>query len=146
MEDKDYLAALRRALDDGRMVIELDYAKLDHVDSPALVQAEKGWWVFGGLFGSLAAGWFADWHYGVGFAAIVAALYVTLGRRLINRRMRIRMRAQVMEDVVLWRKQWRLKGVTLVSGGERCASPDGNWIRFAIAHAAEGMSEAPPQA
>ncbi len=144
MEDKDYLAALRRALDDGRMQIELDYPKLDHVDSPVLVQAEKSWWVFGGLFGGLAAGWFVDWHYGVGFAVVVAALYLTLGRRLINLRMRKRMRAMIMEDVVLWRKQWRLKGVTLVHGEERCVSPEGNWIRFAMAHAAPEPAAPPP--
>ncbi len=134
MEDKDYLAALRQALDSGRLTLEMDFAKLDHVDSPVLVQAEKAWWVFGGLFGGLGLGYALDWHYGVGFAVLAALGYLVIGRRIMNERMRRRMRSLVMEDVVLWRKQWRLKGLALVVGDARCESPDGSWIRFAMAH------------
>jgi hypothetical protein len=136
MEDKDYLAALRRAFDDGWLRIEMDFGKLDHVDSPVLVQAEKAWWVFGGLFGALGLGWFVGWHYGVGFAVMIAALFLTVGRRLINQRIRKRLRSQMMEDIVQWRKQWRLQGLVLVIGGACCASPDGNWIRFAMTYLA----------
>jgi hypothetical protein len=134
MEDKDYLAALRQAFDDGRLKLDMDCAKLDHLDSPVLVQAEKAWWVFGGLFGGLGFGYVLDWHYGVGFALLVAIGYLFIGRRIMNARMRKRMRSLVMEDVALWRKQWRLKGLALVVGEARCESPDGSWVRFAMTH------------
>jgi hypothetical protein len=132
MEDKDYLAALRQAYDDGRLQVELDYGKLDHLDSPINVQAEKAWWIFGGLFGGIGLGYFFDWHYGVGFAAVIAALYVTLGKRIINRRMRARLRSMALEDIAVWRKLWRIRGVTLAVGEARCVAPDGNWVRFAM--------------
>ena len=134
MEDKDYLAALCQALDDGRLQIEMSFAKLDHVDSPVNVQAEKIWWVYGALFGGLALGWFVEWHAGVIFAVAVAVAYFFVGRRLILGRMRKRLRSPVMEDMALWRKQWRLPGLALVVGEARCKSPDGSWIRFAMAH------------
>lgn len=134
MEDKDYLAALRQALDDGRLTIDMNFGKLDHVDSPVNVQAEKAWWPFAALFGGVGFGWFVHWYYGVAFAAFVVALYYTVGRRIIVSRMRTRLRGQIMEDVTLWRKQWRLKGLTLVANGVRCESPDGSWIRFAMAN------------
>ncbi|HEY4134036.1 MAG TPA: hypothetical protein VGO34_02370 [Alphaproteobacteria bacterium] len=144
MEDTDYLAALRDALDGGRLRAELDYGKLDHVDSPLLVEAEKTWWIYGGLFGAIALGLLTDWRYGAGFAAVVVLLYVCVGRRIINRRMRERFRAQAMEDVVVWRKLWRLKGVTLVLGDARCQSPGDSWVRFAMAHFPSGApAEAP---
>jgi hypothetical protein len=136
MEDKDYLAALRQALDDGRLQIEMDVAKLDHVDSPVFVQAEKSWWVYAALFGGIALGWFVEWHAGVIFAVAVFALYFIVGRRIILTRMRQRLRKVIMEDLALWRKQWRLKGLVLVAGGARCESQDGSWIRFAMAHVA----------
>lgn len=134
MEDKDYLAALRQALDDGRLKIEMAFSKLDHVDSPVFVQAEKVWWVYAALFGGVALGWFVEWHIGVAFAVSVFALYFIVGRRIILARMQTRMRKQIMEDIALWRKQWRLKGLTLVVGEARCESPDGSWIRFAMAN------------
>lgn len=134
MEDKDYLAALRQAMDDGRLQIELTFAKLDHVDSPVNVQAEKLWWVYGALFGGVALGWFVEWHAGVAFAVVVAATYFFVGRRLILGRMRRRLRDHIMEDMALWRKQWRLPGLALMVGEARCESPDGSWIRFAMAH------------
>lgn len=145
MEDKDYLAALRTAFDEGRLTIDMEYGKLDHLDSPVNVQAEKAWWPLGGLFGSLALGWFFDWHYGVAFAAVIAILYYSVGRRIIGSRMRVRLRKEIMEDMLLWRKQWRLKGIALVIGDDRCASPDGNWIRFAMKHLT-GEDSAAPQA
>jgi hypothetical protein len=134
MEDKDYLAALRQALDDGRLKIELGFSKLDHVDSPVFVQAEKVWWVYAALFGGVALGWFVEWHAGVAFAVAVFALYFIVGRRIILGRIQKRMRHQIMEDIALWRKQWRLKGLTLVAGDARCESPDGSWIRFTMAN------------
>jgi hypothetical protein len=134
MEDKDYLAALDQALEDGRLQIELTFSKLDHMDSPVFVQAEKVWWVYVALFGGVALGWFVEWHAGVAFAAAVFVLYYVVGRRIILGRMRKRLHSLIMKDVVLWRRQWRLKGLVLVAGGARCESPDGSWIRFAMAH------------
>lgn len=132
MEDKDYFAALRQAYDDGRLQVEMDFGKLDHVDSPINVQSEKSRWVFGGMFGGLAVGYFVDWRYGVAFAATIAVLYLTLGRRLIAKRMRARLRSLALEDIAVWRKLWRIKGVTLAMGEARCAAPEGNWVRFVM--------------
>jgi len=134
MEDKDYLAALRQALDDGRLQIELVFSNLDHVDSPVFVQAEKVWWVYVALFGGLALGWFVEWHAGVAFAVAVFALYFLVGRRMILARIHKRLRSLIMKDIVLWRKQWRLKGLVLVADGARCESPNDSWIRFAMTH------------
>jgi hypothetical protein len=134
MEEKDYLVALRQAVDDGRVQIEMIFSKLDHIDSPVFVQAEKVWWVYAAMFGGIALGWFVEWHAGVAFAVAVFALYFLVGRRIILGRIRKRLRSLIMEDVVLWRKQWRLKGVILVAGDARCESPDGSWIRFVTAH------------
>ena len=134
MEDKDYLAALCQAVDDGYLQIEMVFSNLDHVDSPVFVQAEKSWWIYVALFGGLALGWFVEWHAGVAFAVAVFALYFLVGRRIILARIHRRMRSLIMKDIVLWRKQWRLKGLVLVADGARCESPNDSWIRFAMTH------------
>lgn len=151
MESSDYLTALRRAIDDGSVRAELDYGKLDHVDSPIVVQAEKTRWIYAIMALALAAGWFLGWGIGVAVALAGVLLYVVLGRRLIRKAMRQRFDRLALHDINQFRRLWRLPGVVLIRAqdGARCESPGGNWVRFMMAHLAvpeDAPGDAAPRA
>lgn len=147
MDTRDYLAALRRDIEAGAVRAELDFGKLDHIDSPLVVEAEKTRWLYVFLVACLAIGWFVAWQAGVAAAATCALLYATVVRRLLRTKMRRRFTETVLFDLDKFRKLWRLSGIVLVDDrtGARVESPGGNWIRFMMdrqAHADDGARAA----
>ena len=143
MEDTDLLEILRSAEADGRVIIGLDPRKLDHIDSPISIQAESTRWIYGLMAGVLVVWWFGGAYAAIGAIAAGALIYATIGRRQVERNVRRRFYSLAVTDIGVWRKLWRLEGITLSldSSGEACASPDGNWQRFVLDRLAPGAVE-----
>ncbi|MCH9053262.1 MAG: hypothetical protein IIA72_19755 [Proteobacteria bacterium] len=144
MEDTDLLEMLRAAAADGRVTIGLDLRKLDDVDSPISIQAESTRWIYGLMAVAILVWWLGGAYAGIGAIAAGALIYATVARRQVERNIRRRFHDRAISDIGTWRKLWRLEGITLSldsgsfnsgsldSGGEACASPDGNWQRFVL--------------
>ena len=143
MEDTDLLEMLRAAAADGRVTIGLDPRKLDDVDSPISIQAESTRWIYGLMAAALLLWWLEGAYAGVGAIAAGALIYATIGRRQVERNIRRRFYGLAITDIGVWRKLWRLEGITLSldSKGKACASPDGNWQRFVLDNLAPGAVE-----
>ena len=79
-------------------------------------------------------------YAGVGAIAAGALIYATIGRRQVERNIRRRFSGLAITDIGVWRKLWRLQGITLSCepSGAACASPDGNWQRFVLDNIAPG--------
>ncbi|MCH8095833.1 MAG: hypothetical protein IID53_01970 [Proteobacteria bacterium] len=140
MEDTDLLEMLRAAEADGRVTIGLDPRKLDDVDSPISIQAESTRWIYGLMAAALLVWWLGGAYAGVGAIAAGASIYATIGRRQVERNIRRRFYGLAITDIGVWRKLWRLQGITLSCepSGAACASPDGNWQRFVLDNIAPG--------
>jgi hypothetical protein len=139
--DTDLLAALKRLVEQGAVRLELDAAKLDHMDSPVSVQSESTRW-FAVLFvASGAAFWFGGWIGGG--AAIIAslALWFAWVRPGTHRRIAARVQERALKDTQTWRALWRFGGVKLVADNATCAAPNDNWMQFV-----RDRSPAPDQA
>ena len=143
MEDTDLLEMLRAAAADGRVTIGLDLRKLDDVDSPISIQAESTRWIYGLMAVAILVWWLGGAYAGIGAIAAGALIYATIARRQVERNIRRRFHDRAISDIGTWRKLWRLEGITLSfdSGGEACASPDGNWQRFVLDNLMTGAVE-----
>jgi hypothetical protein len=126
----ELLRVLRGLVESGKIRIELDFRRLDHMDSPAGIEADSNIWVYAGIPACALVFWqFGLWP-GAGAVALCIVLYFTAGRAYVHRRLRRRVYDEFLRDSELWRKLWRFGGVALVSGDGawRCAAPDGNWM------------------
>ena len=148
MEDTDLLEMLRSAEADGRVTIGLDPRKLDDVDSPISIQAESTRWIYGLMAAALFIWWLGGAYAGIGAIAAGALIYATIARRQVERNIRRRFYSLAITDIGVWRKLWRLEGITLActssagtKGAPVCSSPDGNWHRFVLDHIAPGAVE-----
>jgi hypothetical protein len=132
----ELLRALRDLVDSRTLRIELDFGRLDHMDSPVGVEADSNIMVYAGIPICALVFWQLGLWPGAASVALFVVLYFTLGRRYVRRRLARRVHDQALQDSELWRKLWRFGGVTLVPGeswGEgdaasRCTAPDGNWM------------------
>lgn len=130
----DLLRELRGLVERGEVRIELDFRRLDHMDSPVGVEADSNVWVYA----AIPVCGLVFWQFGVwpGAAAVAAslALYFTLGRTYVRSRLTRRVHERALQDSDLWRRLWRFGGVVLVDGkagggeAQRCAAPEGNWM------------------
>ena len=128
----ELLRALRGLVESGKIRIELDFRLLDHMDSPAGVEADSNIWVYAAVAGCALIFWqFGPW-LGAGAVAACLVLYFTAGRAYVHRRLTRRIYDQFLTDSELWRKLWRFGGVALVDGTgdgvSRCSAPEGNWM------------------
>jgi hypothetical protein len=124
------LRTLRGLIADGAVRLELDLARLDHIDSPVAVEADSNIWIYGGVLASGIVFWRAGLWPGIATVAAGLTLYVTAGRAYVRRRLRRRVEERALAESELWRRLWRFGGVALVerASGSRCAAPDGNWM------------------
>src|SRR5262245_11167895 len=109
--DTELLAALRAMIERGEVRLELDAAKLDHMDSPVSVQADSTRWFAALCVACGAAFWFGGWIVGVAALAASIALWFAWVRPGTHRRIRVRVRTVAMDDTQVWRKLWRFGGV-----------------------------------
>ena len=101
--DTELLAALREMIARGDVRLELDAAKLDHMDSPVSVQADSTRW-FALLFVACGgAFWFGGWIGGIAALAASIALWFAWVRPGTHRRIRARVRGVAMDDTLVWR-------------------------------------------
>jgi hypothetical protein len=139
--DRDLLVALRRLLEEGTVRLELDAAKLDHMDSPVSVQSESTRW-FAVLFVACgAAFWFGGWIGGAVAVVASLALWFAWVRPGTHRRITARVQEHALKDTQTWRTLWRFGGVKLIAGSATCAAPNDNWMQFV-----RDRSPAPDQA
>lgn len=136
MEDTDLLRMLDSAQREGRVTIQIDAQRLDHMDSPIAVDAESTRWIYGLAVLVAALWWYGGAEYGVRALIAAVVIYATLGRHLVERNLRRRFFATGIKDIITWRKLWRLKGITMShpASGAVCTSPEGNWQRFVLDH------------
>lgn len=134
MNERDLLRALRAAVADGRVSVDLDCRRLRHTDSPIAVEADHNRWLYGVLALGVAVGFGLGWKWGVAALVPGVAAYWTVGRPWIHRRMRARFLDTTLDMLVDFKKLWHLHGVTLrlEADGTACASPDGDWRRFVL--------------
>jgi hypothetical protein len=142
----DLLRALRGFVERGELRIELDFGRLDHMDSPVGVEADSNIWVYAGLPICALVFWQLGLWPGIAAVAVFVLLYFTAGRRYVRRRLTRRVYDEVLQDSEKWRKLWRFGGVALVRGeggaAARCTAPEGNWM--ALVRGMTASSEAPP--
>ncbi len=128
--DIELLSALHAMIERCDVRLELDAAKLDHMDSPVSVQSESTRW-FAMLFAACAiALWSGGWIAGVAASLASAAAWFGWVRPATRRRIAMRVHTAALRDVQLWRQLWRFGGVRLVAGDEQCAAPNNNWMQF----------------
>ena len=132
MEDTDYLRLIREAVLAGHIKPALDFAKLEHVDSPISVQADSNRWIYGLIVIVSAAAWFGGLWWGIGVAAAGATGWFSIGKRWHRQRMERRFYDLSLQHSEEWKKLWRMPGVTLTDTrtGAECVSPAGNWRGF----------------
>jgi hypothetical protein len=128
--DAELLRTLRAGVDEGRVRLEFDHRRLDHMDSPVAVQADSNIWIYAGILVTAAVWWRLGTRAGLAAAALSLLLYLAAGRRYVRRRVERRVREVALQDTAVWRKLWRFGGIALAADGERCAAPDGNWMEF----------------
>jgi hypothetical protein len=125
---------LRALLAQGRLRLELDLARLDHIDSPVAVEADSNIWVYGAIAVCAVAFWQGGTYPGLAAIAVGLALYFTAARRYVRRRLIRRVHERALGDGEIWRRLWGFGGVTLVEAGSgegsssRCVAPQGNWM------------------
>jgi hypothetical protein len=141
--DKDLFRELRLLVAQGMLRLELDLARLDHIDSPVAVEADSNIWVYGLIAVCAIVFWWEGALSGVAAIAVSLVLYLTAGRSYVRRRLTRRVHERALGDGEIWRRLWRFGGVALVAeGAERCTAPDGNWMalvrRLAAGAAATG--------
>lgn len=113
----------------GEIALRLDFARLDHMDSPVAVQAEGNRWAYAIIAAALLALWRAGGLAALGVAVAGFLAYYVLGRRRLHRRLEQRVMEGALTSLALWRALWRWGGVALVApGGKTCAAPAGNWM------------------
>ncbi len=136
MEDTDLLDMLETAHREGRITIVIEAVRLDHMDSPIAVDADSTRWLYGLVVAVGLIWWFAGTDYGVRALIAAALIYATFGRHMVERNLRRRFFDIGIKDILIWRKLWRLKGITMEdpASGAVCVSPDGNWQRFVLDH------------
>ncbi|MDH3241869.1 MAG: hypothetical protein OEO83_14525 [Alphaproteobacteria bacterium] len=145
MDENDLFAALKLAIAAGRVSVRFDYKRLNHQDSPLCVEADSNRWIYGIMAATLAAGFLVVWWAGVAALIIGVALYWGIGRNWVRRRMEGRFHNRILEDIGLFKKLWRIHGVTLAltSRPVLCHSPGGNWRRFVMQNLAGDGPDAP---
>lgn len=130
----ELLAVLRRRISEGAVELRVEPKRLNHIDSPVVVEADGNIWVYAALFVAALLWWRWGMASGVAALALGVVVYLTLGRAYVNRRIERRVRRDALGDLDKWRKLWRFSGLTLVAKDRRepasCASPDGNWMAF----------------
>jgi hypothetical protein len=125
----DLFRELRRLIELGKLRLELDLARLDHIDSPVAVEADSNIWVYGLIAICAVAFWQGGTAPGVAAIAISLVLYFTVARAYVRRRLTRRVHERALGDGEVWRRLWRFGGVTLVGDRDaRCAAPEGNWM------------------
>jgi hypothetical protein len=128
--DAELLAELRTLLDRGAARLDVDPAKLNHMDSPVGVQAESTRW-FAILFVACAAAfWFGGWIAGAAVLGTSVVLWFAWVRPATHRRVEQRVRLNTVNDVQSWRQLWRFGGLKLSADSAICTAPDGNWMQF----------------
>jgi hypothetical protein len=134
------LVALRRGVAQGRVELQVEPQRLNHIDSPVTVEADGNIWAYAAVFIAAVLWWRWGMEAGLAALALGVAVYLTFGRAYVHRRIEQRVRRAALDDLEKWRKLWRFSGLTLVAKDRRdlppCASPDGNWMAFARALAA----------
>jgi hypothetical protein len=122
---------LRELVESGAIRLELDFHRLEHIDSPVVVEAESNRWIYALIALCIAAFFIGGWRVGLAAIAASLALYLTLGRADVRRRLTRRVHREALVDSTLWRNLWRFGGVVLVAAGDRrCAAPAGDWRAF----------------
>jgi hypothetical protein len=127
--EKELFRELRQLVAHGKLRLELDLTRLDHIDSPVAVEADSNIWVYGLIAICAAVFWKEGALPGIAAITVSLLLYLTAGRRYVRQRLIRRVHERALGDSEVWRRLWRFGGVTLVEeGAERCTAPHGNWM------------------
>lgn len=145
MDENDLFQILNQAIAAGRVSVRLDYKRLNHQDSPLCVEADSNRWIYGIMAATLVAGFLLAWWAGAAALMLGVALYWGVGRSWVRRRMDSRFEGRILDDIALFKKLWRINGVTLAltSRPVLCHSPGGDWRRFVMQNFASDSPDAP---
>lgn len=134
MDDSQLLSLLRSAIIRRDVEIVLDVRRQHHVDSPLYRVSDSSWAVYVMMASVGAVTYFLGWRLGAAAAVVCVLIYMFGVRRLVAGLMRRRLATEVLMKPEEFRKMWRLKGVGLshLSSGTLCESPDGLWRSFVL--------------
>jgi hypothetical protein len=129
---EELFRGLCRLRERGTLRLDLDFARLDHIDSPVAVEADSNIWIYGSIVVCIAVfGRLGLWP-GIAAICVSLALYQTVGRAYVRHRLSRRVREQALGDSRSWRQLWQFGGVSLVvdtpGAEQRCTAPGGNWM------------------
>lgn len=93
------------------------------------IEADGNLWVYGMALATVGIWWQFGTPAGIGAAVVGLLLYYTLARSWMRRRL-MKRAAEASLWIEKWQAMWRLGGITLTQGDQRCAAPDGNWMEF----------------
>lgn len=133
--DIELLAALRALIEHRVVQLEVEAAKLDHMDSPVGVQSESTRWFAALILACAAAFWFGGAIGGGTAAAASVALWFAWVRPNTHRRIAARVHDIALRDTQVWRTLWRFGGVRLRAGNKVCSAPADNWMQLVREHA-----------
>ncbi len=133
MTDNESLAALQKAMQDGRADVSFASGLTNHIDFPGNSETDKGQFIIAGLILVVLAFWKGTIVIAGAVVVALAAIYWLIWRRIVMRRIRKRFITKVMGDLKLWRKSWTFNGIKLIAPGQECLSPKGDWRAFASA-------------
>src|ERR1051326_8804557 len=102
----DLLRILRRLVAEGRVTVDADLRRLQHMDSPVVVEADTNLWIYAAIAAVLLAWWAWGNLPALGTAAAGALAYFPLGRRYVERRLERRVREVALADGEVWRRLW----------------------------------------
>lgn len=131
MTDKESLAVLQKALQDGRADVAFSSGITNHLDFPGNSETDKGQFILVGVALMVLAYWKGSWLIVGGVFLLEVAVYWLFWRKIVLQRMRRRFIGKVMGDLTSWRKSWTFNGVKLMGQGQECLSPKGDWRAFA---------------
>jgi len=127
----DLLRRLRLLVEAGKVGIEIDMKRHEHIDSPVIVEADSNRWVYGALLLCAPAFWQGGPLIGFGAAGVCLVLYLIFGRSGIRRKLTRRVHEVALFDIDAWRRLWKFGGITLrASNGQSCAAPGQSWMEF----------------
>jgi len=131
--DAQRFAALREAIRAGDLRVEIDRARLSHIDCPVAADAlsTRALYLMVAL-GALSY-WLLPWTLAGAFCGAMLLFYGTAGYPWVSRKMQRAALAQMLDSLTLWDRMWAFGGVSLYdrAGGLLAQSGGPDWRGWA---------------
>ena len=127
--DQQRFAALRQAIREGEVRVEISRTRLSHIDCPVAADALATRALYLMVALGAVAYWQMPWQLAGVFCAAMLLFYATAGYPWVGKRMQKTALVQLLDSIALWDKMWEFGGVALYDrqGGLLAESGGPNW-------------------